>query len=96
MTFTRPKDINKHDHLDNNDPDHLKTLEICNEAVHIKPLSLAYAPDRFKVQKMCDDAVHNKLCMMLFVPDHFKTREMFNEIMRTMPETFHHIPEVVL
>ena len=31
-------------------PDHLKTQEMCNDAVHIEPLSLAYVLDRFKTQ----------------------------------------------
>ena len=74
-------------------PDHLKTQEMCNEVVHMKPLSLAYVPDRFKTQEMCDEAVRNKPCMMFFVPEHFKTREMCNEIMGTMSEAFHHIPD---
>ena len=29
-------------------PDHLQTQEICNEAVDIEPLSLAYVPNWFK------------------------------------------------
>ena len=52
-------------------PDHLKTQEMCNEAVHLNPLSLKYVPDHFKIQEMCDEVVRNKLCMLLFVPDHF-------------------------
>ena len=40
-----------------------------------------------------DEAVKNKLCMLLFVLDHFKTQEMYNEIMRTMPDAFHRIPD---
>ena len=76
-------------------PDHLKMQEMCNEAVHIEPLSLAYVPDRFKTEEMRNEAVHNKLCMLLFVSDHFKTMEMCNEIMRAMPEAFHRIPDGV-
>ena len=33
-------------------PDHLKTQEMCKEAVRTEPLSLAYVPDCFKTQKM--------------------------------------------
>ena len=73
-------------------PDHLKTQEICDKAVHTEPLSLAYVPDQFKTQEMCNETVRNKLCMLLFVPDHFWTEEMCNEIMCTMPDAFHHIP----
>ena len=31
--------------------------------------------------------------MMLFVPDHLWTQEMYNEVMLTMPNTFHSIPD---
>ena len=74
-------------------PDHLKTQEMCNEAVRTEPLSLTYVPDCFKTQEMCNNAVRNKLCMMLFVPDHFWMQEMCNEIMSTLPDAFHRIPD---
>ena len=74
-------------------PGHLKTQEMCNEAVRINPLSLVYVPDHFKIQGMCNEVVHNKPCMMLFVPDHLITQEMWNEIMRTMPNVFARIPD---
>ena len=65
---------------------------MCNEAVHIEPLLLAYVPDRFKTQEMCNEAVRNKPCMLL-VPDHLKISKTCNEIMHTMPLTFHSIPD---
>ena len=74
-------------------PEHLKTQELCDEAVDKNPLSLAYVPDRYKTQEMCDKVVRNKLCMLLFVSDHFWTQEMCKEIMRTIPHAFHRIPE---
>ena len=52
-------------------PDHLKTQEMCDEAIHTETLSLAHVPDHFKTQKMCNKVVRNKPCMLLFVPDHF-------------------------
>ena len=45
--------------------------EMCNEAVGINPLSLAYVPDHHKTQEMCNEVVRNKLFMLLFVLDHF-------------------------
>ena len=33
-------------------PYHLKTQEICDEAVYTEPLSLAYVPDCFKTQNL--------------------------------------------
>ena len=72
---------------------HLKTQEMCNEAVRTEPLSLPYIPDRFKTQEMCNEAVRNRLCIMLFVRGHLWMQEMCNEIMRTMPNAFHRIPD---
>ena len=69
-------------------PGYLKTQEMCNKAVPIKPLSLAYVPDRFKTQEMCNEAECNKLCMMLSVPDHLCIQEKRNKIMHTMPVHF--------
>ena len=37
--------------------DHLKTQEMCIEAVRIEPVSLVCVPDRFKTQEICDEAV---------------------------------------
>ena len=36
-----------------------------------------------------------QVCMMLFVPDHFWMQEMCNEIMGTMADAFHRIPDHV-
>ena len=38
--------------------DHLKTQEMCNEAMNIEPDSLAYVPDRLKIQEMCYVSAH--------------------------------------
>ena len=74
-------------------PDHLKTQEMCNEAVRIKPLSLVYVLDYLKTQEMCLEVVQNKPCMLLFVPNHLITQGMCNKIMRALPEAFHRIPD---
>ena len=42
-------------------PDHLKTQEICAEAVHIEPYPLKVVLDRFKNQVMRDKAVKREL-----------------------------------
>ena len=52
-------------------PDHLKTEEMYNVAVHINPLSLAYVRDHFKTLEMCNEVMCNKLCMLLFLSDLF-------------------------
>ena len=74
-------------------PNHLKIQEMCNEAVCINSLSLAYVPGCFKTQEICNEAVKNKLCMLLFVPNRFWTQGMCNEIMRTIPDAFHCISD---
>ena len=66
---------------------------MCNEAVDIEPLLLAYVPDCFKSQETCDKVVRNKLCMLLFALDHLWRQGMCNEIMRTMQNAFHRIPD---
>ena len=38
-------------------PRHLKTEEMCEEAVWKKPRSLAFAPDRLKTEGLCIKAV---------------------------------------
>ena len=41
-------------------PEHLKTQEMCIEAVRIKPYSLAHVPAHFKTQETYDEVVfHN-------------------------------------
>ena len=50
------KIINKHHHWIVTIPVHLKTEEICNEAVRTEPLLLVYVPDHFKTQEMCNEA----------------------------------------
>ena len=41
-------------------PDHLKTQEMCNKKVDIKPRFLALAPDRLKTQEMCNKVVRRE------------------------------------
>ena len=38
-------------------PKHLKTQEMCNEAVRIEPYSLEVVSGHFKTQEMCNEAV---------------------------------------
>ena len=62
---------------------------MCNEAVRIEPLSLAYDP-----QEIYNEVVRNKLRILLFGLDHLWTQEMSNEIMRTIPNAFYRIPDL--
>ena len=51
---------------------HLKTQEMCIEAVRMKPRSLAYVTDNFKTQEMCNVAVRMDACLLKYVPNHLK------------------------
>ena len=53
-------------------PDHLKTQEMCIEAVRMEPHSLACAPDCFKTQEICNETVFMYPYLLVgYVPDHF-------------------------
>ena len=54
-------------------PEHLKTQEMCNEAVQMEPYSLAFVPDHFKTQGMCNKAVCMEPLLLKYVPDYLKT-----------------------
>ena len=56
-------------------PDHLRMQEMCNEAVRIKRLSLAYITNHFKTQEICDKAVKDDSSSLQFVPYWFVTWE---------------------
>ena len=73
-------------------PDHLKTQEMCNEAVDIGSYLLVYVPDHFKTQKMCDETMRNKPFSLGFVPDHFKTIDMCKEAVNIGPQSLAYVP----
>ena len=56
--------------------DHLKTQEMCNKAMRIEPLLLAYVPDHFKTQEMCIKVLEKVSWMLRCVSDHLKTHGM--------------------
>ena len=68
-------------------PDHLKTQEMCNEAVRIEPTLLVFVPDRFKKQEMCNEAECN-WPWPSFIHDHIRTQETCNELMHAIPKAF--------
>ena len=74
-------------------PEHLKTQEICNEAVGMEPYSWEYVPDRFKIEGMCKKAVHRKPYTLPYVPGHLIMQEMCEEIMCENLAVFFLIPD---
>ena len=53
-------------------PGHIKTQEMCNEAVDIEPRSLAFGPGHFKTQEICNEAVTRDPCALDYVPDRLR------------------------
>ena len=53
-------------------PRHLKTQEMCEEAVWIGPRSLAFVPDRLKTEGLCIKAVRKKAYTHDCVSDNLK------------------------
>ena len=73
--------------------EHLKTPEICNEAVAQFPYALWYVPDYLKTQEMCGDAVHNNPAVLFLVPDRFKTEEMCIKAVEVDPPFLQLVPD---
>ena len=56
--------------------DHLKTQEMCDEAVRIESYSLAFVPDCFKTQEICDKADEIDPFILWHVLDNLKMQKM--------------------
>ena len=54
-------------------PDHLKTQEMCDEAVRIESYSLEVVPNCFMAEEMCNEAVRRQPFTLYYVPYHLKT-----------------------
>ena len=52
---------------------------MCNEAVHMKPLSLTYVLDHLKTEGMCIKAVEADPSDLRYIPDHLKHRKWKEE-----------------
>ena len=52
-------------------PEHLRTQEMFDEAVRMKPLSLEFVPDHLKTQEMCNETVRINPHPLEFVPECF-------------------------
>ena len=56
-------------------PDHLKTQEMCNKEVDIKPHFLVLVPDRLRAEEMCNKAVCKYPWLLKYLPDWFVTQQ---------------------
>ena len=74
-------------------PNHLKTHEMCDEAVRMEPRSLEFVPNHFKTKEICNKAVRRELYTLVHVPDHLITQEMCEEVIRVRLAAFFLIPD---
>ena len=51
-------------------PDHLKTKNMCKNAVKNLPFVIMYVSDRQKTQEMCDKIILENDGMLRFIPDY--------------------------
>ena len=61
---------------------HLKTGEICNEAVRKDAYTLGNVPDHLKTKEICQKAVEKSPQLFKDGPDHFKTQDMCDNAVR--------------
>ena len=57
-------------------PDHLKTQEMFDGAVHNKLCMMFFVPDHFWMQEMCNEIMRTMPNVFHRIPDHFKTQKM--------------------
>ena len=69
-------------------PEHLKTQEMCDEAVWIEQSSLAFVPDRLKREDMRNEAVGRDAYALEYVPINLITQKICNEAMRENSAAF--------
>ena len=55
-------------------PDHLKTKEMCKNAVKKLQFIIRYVPDRYKSQEMCDDIMVENGRTLVFFSDCYKNQ----------------------
>ena len=55
-------------------PDHLKTQDMCSEAVRIDSYLVLCAPYQYKTQQMCNELMSNRPAIFDLVSDRFKTQ----------------------
>ena len=56
-------------------PDHLKTHEMCNEALCNKLCMMLFVPDHFWTQEMCNKIMHTMPNTFHHILDCFKTQK---------------------
>ena len=66
---------------------------MCDEAVRIGPLSLAYVPDRFKTKEMCNKIMRKNPAAFNRIPEIVKTQEMGIKAVSNMQWHLEDVPD---
>ena len=74
-------------------PDHLKTQEMCNQAVRNNPAVFFLVPDRFKTQDLCIKAVEADPWQLKEISDYFKTQNMCDKAIKDDPSSLQFVPD---
>ena len=74
-------------------PWHLKTQEICDEAVWIELRSLSFVRNRSKTKGLCIKAVRRDPYALDCMPDNLKTQKICTEGVRENPAAFFLVPD---
>ena len=74
-------------------PDHLKTQEMCDDAVSKGPYNLKNVPGHLKTEKMCKKAVEDESETLEYVPNYFKTQKMCDKAMKDDPYSLQFVPD---
>ena len=74
-------------------PDHLKTQEMCIEALETGLWKLEDVPDRFKTKEMCIKAIEVDPWSLKHALDHLKMQEMCDEGVRDDSSSLQFVPD---
>ena len=73
-------------------PDYFKTQDMCNHAVHNKPL-LSFVPDQYITQEMCNEVVYTMPKAFRGISDHFKTQDKCKKAVEKDPTMLKYVPD---
>ena len=72
---------------------HLKTKQICKDAVKKLPYLLRYVPDQYENQQMCDKPVLENGGALKCVSDCYKKQEICNKAVDNYPHALEFVPD---
>ena len=72
---------------------HVKTKEICNEAIRINLDLLGIVPKCFEIQEIYDKVVERRSYTLKHVSDRYKTQEMFQKVVKRYLYALEFVPD---